>query len=169
MNTQRQEPFTIKRSFTPALIGLFRCSCGTHTMAGGKCEECHRKKQISQCSPSPSRGEGKIPLGVHEALGTPREPLDPAIRALMETRVRGNFSRITKNAASITSCLGWWTDPLKPHGRMLISPASRTALLSAQWQRLYLSIDAKDCSDSRPKTPEAGLSNHESGVPEAPV
>lgn len=77
-----------------------KCACGTHTMSGGSCGECPKKRKTAlQRSPSPlmgeSWGEGEIvqPI-VHEVLRSTGQPLDPATRAPYESRFGYDFSRV---------------------------------------------------------------------------
>lgn len=49
MNTQKQQVnISIESSFTPAPPGLLqrKCACGNHTMGGGECAECSKKKRF---------------------------------------------------------------------------------------------------------------------------
>ncbi|HWQ69267.1 MAG TPA: DUF4157 domain-containing protein [Patescibacteria group bacterium] len=48
MNAQRQQVVPAHFSFIPVPSGLLqrKCACGNHTMAGGECEECSKKKPL---------------------------------------------------------------------------------------------------------------------------
>lgn len=48
MSAQRQEVGIIRSSFTPVPSGLLqrKCNCGNHTVAGGECTQCSKKKSL---------------------------------------------------------------------------------------------------------------------------
>ena len=69
-------------------------SCGTHTIAGGKCEDCENKKDIVQRKSSNNSEPSEIPPIVHEVLQSAGQPLDAATRAFMEPRFGHDFSRV---------------------------------------------------------------------------
>ncbi len=70
-------------------------SCGNHTVAGGKCEEC--EKQGSQLQrKTASQGEpGEVPTIVYDVLNSPGHPLDAQTRAIFELRFGHDFSRVS--------------------------------------------------------------------------
>jgi hypothetical protein len=103
-SVQSQLPATTT-SFIGVQSGLLqrKCACGNHTMSS-KCEECKSRKGMLQRAFLFPRGrgvegEGGVPPIVHGVLRSPGQPLDPATRASMETRLRGNFSRVPASAA----------------------------------------------------------------------
>ena len=72
--------------------------CGNHTMAGGECAECGKRKGLLQRR---SRSEGdvnEVPAIVYDVLGTSGQPLDHATRAFMEPRFRHDFSGVRVHA-----------------------------------------------------------------------
>jgi hypothetical protein len=84
-------------SVPAAAVGLMvqrKCACGTHDNGAG-CEEC-KKKWGRQKSSDHGRAStpGLAPPIVHEVLRSPGDPLDPAVRALMEPRFRQDFSGV---------------------------------------------------------------------------
>jgi hypothetical protein len=68
--------------------------CGQHTLAGGGCSDCEKKKGLLQRRASGGEATGEAPLAVHEVLRTPGQPLDRATRAYMEPRFGHDFSRV---------------------------------------------------------------------------
>lgn len=99
------QPLQVK----PAAVGGLlqrKCACGQHTIAGGECEECRKKRETgmlqraplhpSSSSPHPS----EVPPIVHEVLRSPGQPLDAATRAFMEPRFGHDFSRVRVHADS---------------------------------------------------------------------
>jgi hypothetical protein len=87
------------RSDTPATAPALRlrrkCACGQHSAGGGECEECKKKREESlrrsALDTAPLSG---VPPIVHQALGAPGRPLDPATRAFMEPRFGRDFSGV---------------------------------------------------------------------------
>lgn len=69
-----------------------KCACGNHTVAGGECAEC-RKKRLQRKATNHTEPEAVPPI-VHEVLRSPGQPLDPATRAFMEPRFNHDFSQI---------------------------------------------------------------------------
>lgn len=69
-----------------------KCACGNHTVAGGECAEC-RKKRLQRKATNHSEPEVVPPI-VHEVLRSPGQPLDSATRAFMEPRFRHDFSQV---------------------------------------------------------------------------
>src|SRR5947209_20354262 len=57
------------------------CACGQHTLAGGECEECHKKREGTV----QRAANGSPPVG---------QPLDTATRAFMVPRFGHDFSQI---------------------------------------------------------------------------
>ncbi|MEK6300587.1 MAG: DUF4157 domain-containing protein [Acidobacteriota bacterium] len=69
-------------------------SCGQHTVAGGSCSECEKKKGSLQRKPSSSEAVSEVPPIVHEVLRSPGQPLDANTRAFMEPRLGHDFSGV---------------------------------------------------------------------------
>ncbi|MDQ3803241.1 MAG: DUF4157 domain-containing protein [Acidobacteriota bacterium] len=74
-----------------------KCGCGTHTIAGGACEGCSKKKEgvlRRSVAGAGHVGVGGVPPAVGEVLGSPGRPLDAGTRSFMETRFQHDFSRV---------------------------------------------------------------------------
>lgn len=67
-------------------------ACGTHTIAGNKCDEC--KKGTLQRKSSDNSEHSEVPPIVHEVLRSSGQPLDTATRAFMEPRFGHDFSHV---------------------------------------------------------------------------
>lgn len=86
-----------------SLSGLLqrKCACGQHTVAGGECEECRKKRegmlQRAAVSTAPVNG---VPPIVHDVLSAPGQPLDAGTRAFMEPRFGFDFSQVRVHADS---------------------------------------------------------------------
>src|SRR5262245_29887796 len=82
----------------PAQSGILQrqCACGQHTIAGGECEECKKKRETGslQRAATSAAPVGAAPPIVHDVLRSPGRPLDPATRAFMEPRFGHDFSRV---------------------------------------------------------------------------
>ena len=94
---QRQHRAAATPSFTPARTGLLqrKCgACGQHTVAGGGCSECEKKKGLLQRSAARGEAASEVPSIVHEVLRTPGRPLDAGTRAFMEPRFGHDFSKV---------------------------------------------------------------------------
>ena len=61
-----------------------KCDCGQHTIGGGGCSECEKKKGTLQPKASSSEPANDVPPIVHQVLGSPGQPLDAGTRAFME-------------------------------------------------------------------------------------
>ncbi len=91
-------------SFTPVQTGRLqrKCACGQHTMAGGDCEECQKKRveeslvgtRALQRYPNHQAGETAVPPIVYDVLRSPGQLLDSATRTFMESRFGLDFSRV---------------------------------------------------------------------------
>ncbi|MCL4705844.1 DUF4157 domain-containing protein [bacterium] len=72
-----------------------KCACGNHTVAGGECENCRKKREgMLQRSAASSAPVNEVPPIVHEVLRSPGQPLDPETRAFMEPRFGYDFSHV---------------------------------------------------------------------------
>ncbi len=69
-----------------------KCECGQHTIAGGECESCSKKRLQRHASGQAATEE--VPSIVHQVLRSPGQPLDAATRAFMEPRFNHDFSRV---------------------------------------------------------------------------
>lgn len=83
-------------SFLPSAQGILqrKCACGSHTMAGGECAECSKKKQALQRKAVDRSEVSEVPPIVHEVLRSPGQPLDSGARAFMEPRFGHDFSQV---------------------------------------------------------------------------
>src|SRR5262245_53103242 len=80
---------------TPAPSGVLqrKCDCGQHTMAGGECEACGKKREdVLQRKAADSSEMSEVPPIVHEVLRSPGQPLDA--RAFFEPRFGHDFSNV---------------------------------------------------------------------------
>jgi hypothetical protein len=71
-----------------------KCDCGQHTVAGGACSDCEKKKGTLQRKTSTSEATSEVPPIVHDVLRSPGQPLDASTRAFMEPRFSHDFSRV---------------------------------------------------------------------------
>ncbi len=70
-------------------------ACSNHTVAGGSCSGCAKKKEESlQRRAAGIEGTTEIPQIVNEVLNSPGQQLDTATRAFMEPRFHHDFSRV---------------------------------------------------------------------------
>lgn len=69
-----------------------KCTCGQHTVAGGECAECRRKKLQRQAS-NYAKPETVSPI-VEQVLRSSGQPLDAETRAFMEPRFGHDFSQV---------------------------------------------------------------------------
>jgi outer membrane protein OmpA-like peptidoglycan-associated protein len=71
------------------------CACGQHTIAGGECEECRKKREgVLQRRAATSNEPTTAPPIVSEVLRSPGQPLDAGTRTFMEPRFGHDFSRV---------------------------------------------------------------------------
>ncbi len=86
---------TTKPDISVAGILQRKCgSCGQHTVAGGGCSDCEKKKGMLQRRASSSEATNEVPAIVNEVLRSPGQPLDTTTRAFMEPRFGHDFSRV---------------------------------------------------------------------------
>jgi hypothetical protein len=86
-----------------------KCECGQHTLAGGECESCRKKREETLLKGAPSgvastlqraavnstpAPVGVVPPAVHNVLSSPGRPLDRSTRSLMESRFGHDFSQV---------------------------------------------------------------------------
>lgn len=83
-------------SFTPVQPGLLQHKCACSKPAGltGKCSECQSKKLTLQHRAANQVESSEVPPIVHEVLNSPAQPLDPDIRAFMESRFGHDSSQV---------------------------------------------------------------------------
>ncbi|MUL34944.1 eCIS core domain-containing protein [Gloeocapsopsis dulcis] len=93
--TQTQTKLT--PSFTPIQSGLLQrkcASCDQHTIAGGECAKCQKKRSPLQRRSSNRAEISEVPPIVHEVLRSPGQPLDSETRTFMESRFNHDFSYV---------------------------------------------------------------------------
>ena len=88
-----------QNSSTPApqTTGLLqrKCAgCGNHTVAGGGCSECEKKKGLLQRRAANQETSSETPAIVHDVLSSPGQPLDSETRAFFEPRFGHDFSQV---------------------------------------------------------------------------
>lgn len=74
-----------------------KCACGTHTIGGGECGDCGKRRKLqrrAEQAGSHAFDEAGAPESVHEVLNTPGRPLDSSTRSLMESRFGHDLSRV---------------------------------------------------------------------------
>ncbi|HEX6045678.1 MAG TPA: DUF4157 domain-containing protein [Pyrinomonadaceae bacterium] len=100
MNKRDTLPDTIPAS--PAVPGGLlqrKCAgCGNHTVAGGGCSECEKKKSVLHRKAATSEDVNEIPQSVHQVLRSSGQALDDATRAYMEPRFGHDFSGVRVHA-----------------------------------------------------------------------
>jgi hypothetical protein len=88
---------TATTNLTPAPSGILqrKCgSCGNHTIAGDKCDDCRNKKGVLQRKSSNDSKHSEAPPIVGEVLQSSGQPLDANARSFFESRFGYNFSRV---------------------------------------------------------------------------
>ena len=74
-----------------------KCDCGQHTVAGGGCSDCEKKKLVQRRA-SNNYAPSEVPPVVDEVLRSPGQSLDAQTRAFMEPRFGHDFSRVRVHA-----------------------------------------------------------------------
>lgn len=92
MNVAMQMTTEGRRTAVSTPILQRKCTCGNHTVAGGECVEC-RKKRLQRKTTNQVEPETVPPI-VHQVLRSPGQPLDAATRAFMEPRFGHDFSQV---------------------------------------------------------------------------
>ncbi len=69
-----------------------KCACGSHTIAGGECDECGKTRLQRRAAGGAEVDE--VPSVVHKVLSSPGHPLDAGTRAFFEPRFGQDFSRV---------------------------------------------------------------------------
>ncbi len=90
----KADNLTQAKPATELLAGVLqrKCACGNHTIAGGECDECG-KKRLQRRATNPAQA-GEAPPIVHEVLSSPGQPLDAETRSFMEPRFGYDFSHV---------------------------------------------------------------------------
>lgn len=71
-----------------------KCACGQHTVAGGECAACRKKRMNLQRQATNHAEPSSVPPIVGDVLRSPGQPLDSATRTFMEPRFGHDFSRV---------------------------------------------------------------------------
>lgn len=83
-------------TFVPVHSDLLqrKCACGQHTIAGGECAQCRKKRLGLQRQAIGQAGPMTAPPIVNEVLRSPGQPLDAKTRTFMEPRFGHDFSQV---------------------------------------------------------------------------
>ena len=73
-------------------------SCGQHTISGGECEKCQKKRSVLQRCSTNQATFPEVPPIVHEVLRSPGQPLERDTQNFMESRLGHNFSQVRVHA-----------------------------------------------------------------------
>jgi hypothetical protein len=76
-----------------------KCACGSHTIAGDKCDDCKNKKNVLQRKPSNISEHSEVPPIIHEVLNSSGQPLDTSTRAFFESRFVRSFTGVPVSSA----------------------------------------------------------------------
>lgn len=91
------------QSFTANQTGILQrkcATCDTHTVAGGKCDQCNDKNVILQRKSMNNSETGQVPPVVHEVLQSSGQPLNATTRSFFELRFGHDFSKIPVSSSS---------------------------------------------------------------------
>lgn len=133
MRQQAEQSATPVNAAPPAARGLLqrKCACGTHTIAGSKCEACERASRPLQRNANQGAA-GDVPSIVHDVLRSPGQPLDTATRAFMEPRFAQDLSRVrvrtdakAAESARVLNALAYTVGPDVVFGAGQYAPRSR--------------------------------------------
>lgn len=91
---EQQKTDTLPFTFLSGGVLQRKCACGQHTIAGGECPKCRRKRLGLQRQAINQTDPMTAPPIVNEVLRSPRQPLDTATRTFMEPHFGPDFSRI---------------------------------------------------------------------------
>jgi hypothetical protein len=95
LNSQAKTSKNSSCALVPSCLLQRQCACGQHTIAGGECEECRKKReQKLQRAAINASPVNEVPPIVHEVLRSPGQPLDAATRVFMESRFGHDFSQV---------------------------------------------------------------------------
>jgi hypothetical protein len=90
--TQQQTSATLP----PSNVILQRkcAACGQHTISGGKCEACHKKRSFSEHRTTNHAISSELPPIVQEVLRSSGQPLDTDTYSFIEQRFNHDFSQV---------------------------------------------------------------------------
>jgi hypothetical protein len=84
----------------PSGILQRKCACGSHTIAGDKCDECENKQGLIQRKSLKNSEQPQVPPIVYEVLNSAGEPLNKKTRDFFESRFAHNFSSVPISSTS---------------------------------------------------------------------
>lgn len=84
----------------PGVILQRQCACGQHTVGGGECHDCKKKKLGLHRRATNSFSPRIAPRIVHSVLRSSGQPLDRELRAFFEPRFGREFTRIRMTPVS---------------------------------------------------------------------
>jgi len=97
MNMRSSTQTKAESSFTPVQTGLLQRKCATcsqHTLAGGECTQCQKKRSPLQRRSTNQAEPSEVPPIVHEVLNSSGQPLDSVTRGFMKSRFGYDFSQV---------------------------------------------------------------------------
>lgn len=80
-----------------------QCACGQHTVGGGECDQCRKRREQKIQQPDGAGAAGIAPPIVHEVLRAPGEPLDRATRAWVEPLFHEDFSNVRTHSDAMAA------------------------------------------------------------------
>jgi len=136
-----------------------QCACGQHTVAGGECVECKKKREGTlQRAAISAPPLGQAPPIVHDVLRAPGQPLDASTRAFMEPRFGHDFSRVRVHANTQAAKSARAVNALAyTVGRDVVFGAGQYAPGTVQGQRLMaheLTHVVQQRQTAAPRTPQ---------------
>jgi hypothetical protein len=142
MNTgwQTQVKAMPTSSFAPVQSGLLQraCACGQHTVAGGECESCRKKREGKlQRTAISAPPVGDVPPIIHDVLRSSGQPLDAGTRAFMEPRFAHDFSGVRVHTDAKAAESAWAVNALAyTVGREVVFGAGQYAPATTAGRRL---------------------------------
>ena len=96
-NAHSENGQTFGKDSRQVLAGVLQrkcATCGNHTIAGGKCEDCENKKGVLQRKSLNTFEHLQVPPIVNEVLNSSGQPLDKSIKEFFEPRFGFDFSHV---------------------------------------------------------------------------
>lgn len=156
MNTSLQ---TLEPQWSPlasnSRAGIIQraCACGNHTIGGGECSGCKKRRGLEvQRSPSSNTSVASAPPIVDEVLRSPGVPLDRQTRNFFESRFGGNLSRVQTRSIARAQQSGPLTigEPHDPFEREADAMADRvTRMPASSGGNFYDFSDVRIHADAR--------------------
>lgn len=85
---------------SPGVILQRQCACGQHTVGGGECHDCKKKKLGLHRRAMNSFSPRIAPRIVHSVLRSPGQPLKETTRSMMEARFNHDFRHVQIHTGS---------------------------------------------------------------------